>query len=47
MLLLSVAFLVLAALFMAAEAIYEKDWPRDTYKYGVIALGLFLFWLAV
>jgi hypothetical protein len=47
MLIASIVFLALAAIFMIGEAIAERDWPRETYKYGLIAAALVVFWLTV
>ena len=40
MLICSIAFFVLTVLFMGAEAIYERDWPREPLHKSAVGVIL-------
>ena len=41
---LLVIFTAITFLICCAEAFYERDWPRETFKFFAIALGCWLLW---
>lgn len=47
LLIASLVFLVVTTVVMIAEAIGERDWPRDTWRFCAVALAIFLFFASV
>jgi hypothetical protein len=42
-----VAFTALTFLICCGEAFYERDWPRETFKFFAMCLGGWCLWLLV
>lgn len=40
-------FFVISVFIAAMEAWYERDWPRDTFKFMLIFGAILVFWITL